>query len=180
MKGVVFNMDKQEKLARQWAEETRDNFMSSSELEEAAAEYILEHTAPPTMVDVDWDHETMPGTGALTKNGRLWIMRDDAGDAIDCISTDLAEIAFVAKEGLTPNGKRYELREIVKPGHPEILETVADFRGAPEGTVVARDNLSPWWKTDDGTWERIYDEKSDTGMAFQHGVYKVLRWGGEA
>ncbi len=179
-------MNKQEKLAREWAEKNYPEWVKVAEgtlaadlLEKAkaAAEYILARTTPDTMADVRWDHDTMPGTGALTENGDLWIMRDDAGDSIDCISPDLVEIAFVAKDFLTPNGKRYELREV--PDHPEVLKTVKDYANAPEGTVVARDNLSPWWKTDDDTWERIYCEHSDTDMACLSGVYKVLRWGDE-
>ena len=33
-----------------------------------------------------------------------------------------------------------------KPAHPEFLETEADYRDAPEGTVVAYEDSSPWHK----------------------------------
>lgn len=180
-------MNRQAELAREWAEQNYPEWVKIAEgtlaadlLEKAkaAAEYILAHTTPPTMADVRWDHDTMPGTGALTENGDLWIMRDDAGDSIDCISPDLVEIAFVAKDFLTPNGKRYELREV--PDHPEILETYKDFRDAPEGTIVARYGMAPWWKTDDDTWERGHNEASDAYMASKFHTLKVLRWGDEA
>ncbi|MCT1450625.1 hypothetical protein [Corynebacterium sp. p3-SID1194] len=183
-------MRNREKLAREWAEDYQKNYpelapeTQAAELvkrAKAAAEYIMEHTAP-TMADVDWDHETMPGTGALTVNGRLWIMRDDAGDAIDCISTDLAEIAFVAKEGLTPNGKRYELRE--KPDHPEVLETVEDYENAPEGTIVVtpgEDSVAVQ-KLDDGKWgiigfKKLVDAEDCSRASADHGATTVLRWG---
>ena len=102
-----------ETMARRLAEQyVRKGYEDgNAELDEAATR-ILDATAPPTMADVEWDVDEMPSTGALTKHGRLWIMRDDAGDAIECISPDLEEIAFVAKKELTPNGKRYELREV--------------------------------------------------------------------
>lgn len=175
-------MSEQERLARQWAKTTQPK---GNVLTRAAIEHIMATTAPPTMADVDWDHETMPGTGALTVNGRLWIMRDDASDAIDCISTDLAEIAFVAKEGLTPNGKRYELRE--KPDHPEVLETVEDYENAPEGTIVVtpgEDSVAVQ-KLDDGKWgiigfKKLVDAEDCSRASADHGATTVLRWGGEA
>ena len=116
--------------------------------------------------------------GATFDGDSCVMLKDRTDGKIWVIDLNLKGLYYALAADLTPNGKRYKLVE--KPDHPEVLETVEDYRNAPEGTVVARDNLSPWWKTDDGTWERIYDEKSDTGMAFQHGVYKVLRWGGEA
>ena len=123
----------QERLAREWAESKLA--MPTGHLDAdviAAAEHILATTSPPTMADVEWDVDEMPGTGALTKHGRLWIMRDDAGDAIECISPDLAEIASVAKKGLTPNGKRYELREITEPEHPVEPSTKTMDEYSPE------------------------------------------------
>src|SRR5699024_4295460 len=34
------------------------------------------------------------------------------------------------------------------PAHPEFLETEADYRKAPEGTIVACDDSPPWHKFD--------------------------------
>ena len=180
-------MNKQEKLAREWAEKNYPELVKVAEgtlaadlfeKARAAAEYILAHTTPDTMADVEWDHDTMPGTGALTKNGRLWIMRDDAGDAIDCISTDLAEIAFVAKEGLTPNGKRYKLVEV--PDHPEVLKTVKDYANAPEGTLAASSHGEGYfhnetmsrWESTHGDWKNYVEMESSS-----HSGRTVLRWG---
>lgn len=159
--------NEQEKLARQWAERIKSvpevNYGPEAN---AAAEYILATTTPPTMADVEWDVDEMPGTGALTKHGRLWIMRDDAGDAIECISPDLEEIAFVAKKGLTPNGKKYELREITEPEHPETLCTVEDYENAPEGAIVAIPNVADVWVKAGGKWKQgEYNHRSSDYLA---------------
>lgn len=189
-------MNQQEKLAREWAECAKDNEVTSPGME-AAAEYILAHTAPSTMEDVRWDHETMPGTGALTENGDLWIMRDDAGDSIDCISPDLVEIAFVAKGCLTPNGKRYKLVEASvssnenvaddQPDHPAVLETVEDFEDAPVGTILLVPGERPRsvQKIGVNSWRLVNSKVPVSDMtcavsARTHGAPHVLWWGGEA
>lgn len=164
--------DNQKRLARQWAVLAK-NFEVSSREQQAAAEYILATTESETMADVRWDHDTMPGTGALTENGDLWIMRDDAGDSIDCISPDLVEIAFVAKDFLTPNGKRYELREV--PDHPEMLTTVLDYESAPVGTVVEGKGKLPWTRLEYVWKETAGTKASDVHMAGE--PRRVLRWG---
>src|SRR5699024_9705236 len=46
---------------------------------------------------------------------------------------------YVQLAGLTP----------VKPAPPEFLETEADYRDAPEGTIVALDGVNPWVKEKD-------------------------------
>ena len=167
----------QTRLARQWAEKIKaDNTITRYEDTHAAAEYILATTTPLTMADVEWDVDEMPGTGALTKHGRLWIMRDDAGDAIECISPNLEEIASVAKKGLTPNGKRYELVEISdEPEHPETLRTVEDYEDAPQGTIVASPFCAPSMKQGERWW-RNYASYSNNEIA-QQDVCQVLRWG---
>src|SRR5699024_6031504 len=35
----------------------------------------------------------------------------------------------------------------VKPAQPEFLETEADYENAPEGTIVACEDSSPWYKS---------------------------------
>ncbi|MDK8242143.1 hypothetical protein [Corynebacterium coyleae] len=174
-------MNNQEKLARQWAEKYL-RYADESDSAElyAAAQIVKANTTKPTMADVEWDVDEMPGTGALTKHGRLWIMRDDVGDAIECISPNLAEIAFVAKKGITPNGKRYELREVgddaPEPSHPEVLKTVEDYEDAPEGTVVdicgtvAIRQRYGWCVTG-------YRYKLDNDEMFQQGEGVAVRWG---
>ena len=66
--------------------------------------------------------------------------------------------------------------EPAKPAHPEFLETEADYRDAPEGTIVACDESTPWHKFD-STWlsTAVYEgnnAKNMTGI-----IRRVLRWG---
>ena len=180
-------MNEQEKLAREWAEknypelvEVAEGTLAADLLEKAraAAEFILARTTPSTMADVVWDDEKHYLAGATCDGDPCVMLKDRTDGKIWMIDLNLKGLYYALAADLTPNGKRYRLVE--KPDHPEVLETVHDFRSAPEGTVVACDGMSPWWKIDADTWERIYDEKSDTGMACQHGVHKVLRWGDDA
>ena len=60
--------------------------------------------------------------------------------------------------------------------HPEFLETEADYQNAPEGTIVACDDSSPWHKFD-SAWlsTAVYEgnnAKNMTGI-----IRRVLRWG---
>lgn len=169
----------QEYLARQWAEETRDNFMSSSELEEAAAKYILEHTAPPTMADVEWDDEKHYLAGATDGDGDAVVMCGENADGeINVIVSWDHHTFSTPKDQLTPNGKRYRMVE--KPGHPEVLETVEDYENAPLGTVVEGRSILPWCKHETDWWEHAFDGSDDKKMPTYAGKTRVLRWGGEA
>lgn len=174
-----------EQLAREWAEEYQNDWprftpgTHAAELVEkakAAAEYILEHTAPKTMADVHWDDEEHHLAGATTPSGievvMLWL-----NTGINHIATDHG---LYARAMLTPNGKRYELREITEPDHPEVLETVEDYENAPEGTIIARPGCLPWTK-DDGLWRSPIRRESSEDLALcWTPPFNVLRWGGEA
>ena len=66
--------------------------------------------------------------------------------------------------------------EPANPAHPEFLETEADYRDAPEGTIVACEDSPPWHKFD-STWLSTIthgrnDAKDMTGV-----IREVLRWG---
>ena len=61
------------------------------------------------------------------------------------------------------------------PAHPEFLETELDYESAPEGTIVACKDSSPWHKFD-STWLSTIthgrnDAKDMTGV-----IREVLRW----
>ena len=62
-----------------------------------------------------------------------------------------------------------------KSAHPEFLETEADYKDAPDGTIVARGSSSPWVKQ--GTvWENVaFDGKFSKDLASV--PRRVLRWG---
>ena len=63
-----------------------------------------------------------------------------------------------------------------KPAHPEFLETEADYTNAPEGTIVACEDSSPWHKFGP-EWSSVdfCGAKDDKGMS--RARRRVLRWG---
>lgn len=175
-------MDKQEKLAREWAEknypelvEVAEGTLAADLLEKAkaAAEYILAHTTPETMEGVEWDDEKHYLAGATTPRGDVVMMwpDEDAGDIVTSRSA-------WRRYQLTPNGRRYKLVEV--PDHPEVLRTVEDHENAPLGTIVAKDTFHPWLKTSAHSWTSAYGAAGNIGMASKPGTFHVLRWGDEA
>ena len=68
--------------------------------------------------------------------------------------------------------------EPAKPAHPEFLETEADYRNAPEGTIVACDDNSPCHKFGP-EWSSVdfWGMQDDRGMS--RAIRRVLRWGNE-
>ena len=144
----------------------------------AAADHILATTAPPTMADVEWDNKTHILSGATTHGGGDVVMLSVSHNG----NTITTNRGTWVRRLLTPNGKRYELREVAdKPGHPETLTTVEDYENAPAGTVVAiasRDASRPlpMMKGSDGVWLM----KSAKGRFNDHMAgdkRRVLRWG---
>lgn len=160
-------MTNKEKIAREWAEYYQNDWPKftpgthAAELVEkakAAAEYIMEHTTPPTMEDVEWEHDLHHFAGATADTGAGVVMVDPHGPGITVFDLDTEEVVAASPAEITPNGKRYELREVIvsqdenvaddRPEHPRVLHTVEDYENAPDGTIVA-----------------------------ETGPYEVLRWG---
>ena len=63
-----------------------------------------------------------------------------------------------------------------EPAHPEFLETEADYRDAPEGTIVAWSGRFPWVKGAASGWACSGSTNSDFAMS-KIGRRNVLRWG---
>ena len=63
-----------------------------------------------------------------------------------------------------------------KPAHPEFLETEADYRDAPEGTIVACEDSSPWHKFD-STWLSTAAYEGNNAKDMTGVIRRVLRWG---
>ena len=64
-----------------------------------------------------------------------------------------------------------------KPAHPEFLETEADYRDAPIGTIVIREGGYPWTRIF-GSWVAYSrNDYSHSEMAELRGKARVLRWG---
>lgn len=186
-------MTNQEQLAREWAEGYQKNypeFLPESHATEmvkrakAAADYIMEHTTPPTMADVEWDDAEHFGQGAVGEDGVEWVMLYLRRDGmIVGIKHDLAVVRGLRPEWLTPNGKRYELVDITDkpepgPEHPKTLRTVEDYGNAPVGTIAAINGYDPIIKGNDG-WGRTSEGENTSEETARLAVAerKILRWG---
>jgi hypothetical protein len=131
--------------ARQLAERPDPNNLADAA--KTARERVLSTTKPPTMADVDWDHEKHYLAEAIAFGGRKVVMvRPGLNGA--CIVTDKGTWL---RGLLTPNGKRYKLAEVTdesdEPTHPATLTTEQDYANAPMGTVVAEPGRFAWTKS---------------------------------
>lgn len=101
-------------LARQWAEWNKSCEVSSPEIQ-AAANFILAHTTPPTMADVEWDDELHYLAEATSDQfGRVIMLRKGKEGYIEFIVPGEPECGTLVAytEYLTPTGRRYTLKEI--------------------------------------------------------------------
>ena len=162
-------------LARQWAEWNKSCEVSSPEIQ-AAANFILAHTTPPTMADVEWDDdEHYLAEAEYPYHGRV-IMLSEKDGWIKYFDERERKAYDVLARALTPTGKRYEIREISKPEHPETLITVEDYENAPSGTIVASNICPPYMKYELDSWtDNFGTTVSDEELA--GGPTAVLRWG---
>ena len=175
-----------EKLARQWAERIKaapDETYVDDVV--AAAEHILATTTPLTMADVGWDHDKYACTGATLDYGHgptdVIILDKDGDDFIGYITTDERTYGDAYPQFLTPNGKRYELREVgepEQPEHPATLVTQKDYEDAPVGTIVAKVDGHPWMKAHPIRWESGVKTLPNRDISVI-GPHQVLRegWG---
>lgn len=187
-------MDKKERLAREWAEavslpnprpDEADVTYSNAQLR-AAAEYILTNIKPPTMKEIWWNSHEHPGMVGVGEDGVEWVMLGRRQDGrIVGTTTDFQKLRVLRPEWLTPNGKRYELREAgvaqdEKSGtdqdkHSKWLRTKEDFETAPSGTIVTRVGHLPvtkYW----GEWRGLFGSVMPARMA-DLGPWEVLRLG---
>ena len=176
--------------ARRWAHEYMlCNFEipeHAQDDEYRAAQHILATTTPLTMADVKWDNRHF-GLVCEGEDGVEWVMLYKRGDGrIMGVTPDLQKVRGLRPQWLTPNGKRYELREAtVSSGenvgsdqqeHPETLITQEDYEDAPVGTIVARNGCSPHTKRYPDVWSNMFGHTcSDEELAGTS--RKVLRWG---
>ena len=170
-----------EDMARRLAEQyVRKGYMDgNAELDEAATR-ILDATAPPTMADVEWDDEKHYLAGATSEiDDSECVMLAPIDGLIVNAKPGGAHVSLMSPGALTPNGKRYELRELNQPEgaeHPAELSSEGEYAVAPPGTVVAKDLARPWIKANDGIWEAEGLSRSNCGLS-ETGPRKVLRWG---
>lgn len=154
--------NEKEKLAREWAESKLA--MPTGHLDAdvlAAADHILATTTEPTMDEVEWNGDTHALTGAVVDVGGGpvdVVMLAGSVDGIDYATLD-GKFGYEPRYYFTPNGKKYELREVTdKPEHPETLRTLEDYENAPEGTIAASN----------GKWEVPYMKQN--GLWWHRGI----------
>lgn len=111
------NLTRQEiidaQLARQWAEWNKSCEVSSPEIQ-AAANFILAHTTPPTMADVEWDDEKhYLAEAEHSEYGKVTMVSKAAscGD-INYLrtGTNSCLLSLGSPDKLTPTGRRYVLQ----------------------------------------------------------------------
>lgn len=101
-------------LARQWAEWNKSCEVSSPEIQ-AAANFILAHTTPLTMADVEWDDEKhYLAEAEHDVYGQVIMLGLDAGGLIEFIIPSRRDFRCDTDSpgNLTPTGKRYTLTEV--------------------------------------------------------------------
>lgn len=101
-------------LARQWAEWNKSCEVSSPEIQ-AAANFILAHTTPPTMADVEWDDELhYLAEAEHSKYGNVIMVSKtrDTGEIYYLRWGSTGRLMVLAAPAdLTPTGRRYVLQE---------------------------------------------------------------------
>src|SRR5699024_1385506 len=104
----------------------------------------------------------------IASSGDEWI-RDGVVGSVISLEDWLSELHIQLK-GL----EHYD--ELAKSAHPEFLETEADYRKAPEGTIVSCEDSSPWYKSGP-EWSSVdfWGIKDNKGMS--RARRRVLRWG---
>ena len=149
-----------QRLARKWVQKTNPKGDRETL---AAIEQILATTDPLTMADVEWRDEEHHLAGATTHDGEevamIW------PQTATYIATNKGSRR---RDQLTPNGKKYELREVgapEQPARPATLETVEDYVNAPHGTIVAEPGYYAWTKDNDGDWQQGNGWRTSDEMA---------------
>lgn len=109
--------DANAKLARKWALEVRWNENISpgciNKDKLAAADFVLEHTTPETMADVEWDDKEHYLAGATCGIGDTeCVMLAPMDGMIANAELGADRLSLTSPGALTPNGKRYKMMEV--------------------------------------------------------------------
>lgn len=180
-------MTEQERLAREWATTTTPQ---GDMRVRAAIAHIMSTTTPPTMAEIGWEDGEHYFAGAVDEDGDEVVMLGLEGDNIRVVDAEITDCGYTHfleyPKNLTPNGKRYELRDITvsqdeKVGadqaeHPKVLRTVEDYENAPDGTIVAIQGLNTVWIKHGDQWTNGADS-SVPSASIARERREVLRWG---
>lgn len=114
-------MTSRNRMAREWAEKIKSVPVINYGLEaNAAADHIMATTDPLTMADVEWDDHEHYLTGATSSiGGKECVMISEAEGVIVNARLGDDRVVLTTRGALTPNGKKYELRE-VGAGEPDV------------------------------------------------------------
>ena len=181
------------RLARQWAERAKNSKYFDEYADDAAAavEHVLATTPPPTMADIGWNDAEHYLAGAVDADGHEVVMLDKLHGNIRVCDVDQmgpGRPVLESPKTITPNGKRYELREVGatvssnenvgpdQPEHPATLFTQKDYEDAPVGTIVAQVDGHPWMKAHPIRWESGVKTLPNRDISVI-GPHQVLRWG---
>lgn len=172
-------MSDQVKLAREWAERVPFDYVSDGL--RAAVEIVLANTDPQTMENIEWDAKEHALQGATDNSGDEFVMLDmqceDEFSGPELFVWNGYDVTRDDPCYYTPNGKRYEIREITGPEHPEFLASIEEYRDAPDGSVAAADGYVPFiksgnmWSVPSAVSRYTHVEMADNNRR------RVLRWG---
>ena len=163
-----------EKTLRREAEEVIKDKLIVDKFTFAAAKFVIENTRPLTIKESGWIDEEHHLTGATNRVGNDVVMlrsRDFGsphGYLIVCVDGDYDP------DALTPNGKKYEVKEIVPGLSSEQLEAL------PIGSIVGVPGLEGYTKTISREWTGRFEQLSSKALA-ECGNVSLLRrgWGDE-
>lgn len=188
-------LENQERLARGWAEKyLKWNACEDSPELYAAAELVLARTKPQTMAEIGWRTSEHYLAGAVGLDGSEVVMLGLEGGHIRVCDVDDMHLDFMqvleCPSYLTPNGKRYELREVtVSSGekvaddqeeHPKWLRDLEDYDDAPTFTIICAPGDAPGIKRTDGRWSFVGIDIHFNAIDIVEGggaPMQVLRWG---
>ena len=129
----------------------------------------------PDRADVDFLRSFLP---ELPKQKTLEELRHEVYDAwIGSDGNEWPDDAYgVLEAWLYELHKQLRGLTLAEYTHPEFLETEADYQKAPEGTIVACEDSSPWYKSGP-EWSSVdfCGIKDNKGMS--RARRRVLRWG---
>lgn len=135
---------------------------------------ILPARPVQTMDEIGWDDQYFLAEADISSGYDEQVVMLDGRNTHGSGTEIVTNAGICDPEELTPTGRKYKL--VLDAGHSEYLETLQDYKAAPENTVVIDvASLAPWMK-DGGGWDSIIDE-GRTSNDMSGTRRRVLRWG---